>query len=88
MQVQETIPTHVEHLLDTELQQHSALVQGQLSNGLKYVILPNAVPPERFEAHLEICAGRHEHRIRHICRLPAQADSVCAAFLTIRMQAS
>ena len=58
LQVQETIPTHVEHLLDTELQQHSALVQGQLSNGLKYVILPNAVPPERFEAHLEICAGR------------------------------
>lgn len=55
--VQEAAPPDIEHLLDTQLQQHSSLVQGQLSNGLKYVILPNAVPPERFEAHLEICAG-------------------------------
>ncbi len=55
--MQEAAAPEVEHLLDTELEQHSSLVQGQLSNGLKYVILPNAVPPERFEAHLEICAG-------------------------------
>ena len=74
MQVQEKVSTNVEHLLDTELQQHSALVQGRLSNGLKYVILPNAVPPERFEAHLEICAGRHQHalKMRQSCRLSAQ----------------
>ena len=62
LQVQETAAPDVAHLLDTELEQHSSLVQGQLSNGLKYVILPNAVPPERFEAHLEICAG--EMRLR------------------------
>jgi len=58
LQVQEAAAPDIERLLDTKLQEHSSLVQGQLSNGLKYVILPNAVPPERFEAHLEICAGQ------------------------------
>ena len=47
----------MEALLDRQLEQHKDLVQGELPNGLKYVILPNQVPPERFEAHLEICAG-------------------------------
>ena len=47
----------VQALLDAPLQQNSQLVTGQLDNGLCYVILPNAVPPERFEAHLEIHAG-------------------------------
>ena len=47
----------IEALLDTPLEEHKDLVQGELSNGLKYVILPNMLPPERFEAHLEICAG-------------------------------
>ena len=61
--MQEAAAPDIEHLLDTELQQHSSLVQGQLSNGLKYVILPNAVPPERFEAHLEICAGGMQLRV-------------------------
>ena len=55
--MQDASASDTDQLLNTELQQHSGLVQGQLSNGLKYVILPNAVPPERFEAHLEICAG-------------------------------
>ena len=42
----------MEALLDRQLEQHKDLVQGELPNGLKYVILPNQVPPERFEAHL------------------------------------
>lgn len=67
LQVQEAEGVDVEALLNTELEQHKDLVLGELTNGLKYVILPNAVPPERFEAHLEICAGTglqphvHEH---------------------------
>ncbi|CAM9421565.1 unnamed protein product, partial [Choristocarpus tenellus] len=28
--------------------------EGVLPNGLKYIILPNSSPPERFEAHLEV----------------------------------
>ena len=36
---------------------HPDLVVGHLSNGLRYVILPNATPPDRFEAHLEVHAG-------------------------------
>ncbi len=55
--MQEAHGTDVAALLDTRLEQHKDLVQGELPNGLKYVILPNQVPPERFEAHLEICAG-------------------------------
>ena len=47
----------VETLLRQELEPNPELVQGQLENGLKYVILPNKVPPNRFEAHLEIHAG-------------------------------
>lgn len=36
---------------------HPLLHRGQLANGLRYVVLPNAKPPSRFEAHLEIHAG-------------------------------
>lgn len=57
LQVQEAQEADVEALLDTRVEHRKDLVQGQLKNGLKYVILPNSVPPERFEAHLEICAG-------------------------------
>ena len=55
--MQEAQELDLESLLDTKLEQHKDLVQGELENGLRYVILPNQVPPERFEAHLEICAG-------------------------------
>ena len=37
--------------------QHPELVTGQLENGLRYVMLPNKTPPNRFEAHLEVHAG-------------------------------
>ena len=39
------------------LPQHELLVQGKLDNGFSYVILPNAVPPGKFEAHLEVLSG-------------------------------
>ena len=39
------------------LPQHDKLVQGKLENGLTYIILPNAVPEGRFEAHLEVLSG-------------------------------
>lgn len=72
----------VEALLETRLEQHKDLVQGELPNGLKYVILPNTVPPERFEAHLEICAGEPHAQCergmpaRHCSRATAGARHV------------
>ena len=53
----EQAPHAVEALLDEELPSLPELELGQLDNGLRYVILPNKVPADRFEAHLEIHAG-------------------------------
>ena len=47
----------VEQLLDQKLEQMPGMTLGQLDNGLRYVILPNKVPPNRFEAHLEMHVG-------------------------------
>jgi len=44
-------------MLDRPIAGEKGLVVGQLENGLRYVILPNKLPPQRFEAHLEIHAG-------------------------------
>ena len=41
----------------TLLPSHPDFVRGRLPNGLEYVILPNASPAGRFEAHLEVFAG-------------------------------
>ena len=41
----------------TLLPSHPEFVRGRLPNGLEYVILPNASPAGRFEAHLEVFAG-------------------------------
>lgn len=49
-----------EALLDQNLPVSSALKLGQLQNGLRYVILPNKVPLNRFEAHLEMHVGAVE----------------------------
>jgi hypothetical protein len=49
--------TDVRALLAAELKGENKLVQGQLDNGFRYVILPNKLPPARFEAHLEVHAG-------------------------------
>ena len=44
--------------LTLPLPEHPDLHRGVLkSNGLRYVVLPNKVPPQRFEAHLEMHVG-------------------------------
>ena len=45
-------------LLKERLRPHPDLVLGKLDNGLNYAILPAVTPPGRFEAHLEIHAGK------------------------------
>ncbi|KAL0020811.1 hypothetical protein WJX79_007906 [Trebouxia sp. C0005] len=47
----------MQELLGENLKQADNLRLGQLGNGLRYVMLPNKVPPQRFEAHLEMHAG-------------------------------
>ncbi len=49
-------------LLQQPLSSHKSLVQGQLDNGLRYVIMPNKTPPQRLEAHLEVHAGSVDER--------------------------
>lgn len=52
----------MQELLGENLKQADNLRLGQLENGLRYVMLPNKVPPQRFEAHLEMHAGKHACR--------------------------
>ncbi|KAL5778469.1 hypothetical protein ACOSP7_011395 [Xanthoceras sorbifolium] len=68
----------VEAFLSTELPSHPKLYRGQLKNGLRYLILPNKVPANRFEAHMEIHAGSIDeaddeqgiaHMIEHVAFL-------------------
>ncbi|CAM9642158.1 unnamed protein product [Chrysoparadoxa australica] len=47
----------VSDMMTKSLPPHPGLKTGTLPNGLRYIILPNASPPERFEAHLEVFAG-------------------------------
>ena len=56
VQVGET-STPIKELLSENLKQADNLRMGQLANGFSYVMLPNKVPPQRFEAHLEMHAG-------------------------------
>ena len=56
LQVGET-STPIKELLSENLKQADNLRMGQLANGFSYVMLPNKVPPQRFEAHLEMHAG-------------------------------
>ena len=49
--------TPMKELLQEDLKQADNLRMGQLANGFSYVMLPNKVPPQRFEAHLEMHAG-------------------------------
>ena len=41
---------------------HDDIHRGRLSNGLRYVVLPNKVPGDRFEAHLEMHVGSVDER--------------------------
>lgn len=43
--------------MSRSLVRHKGLVEGKLSNGLSYKILPNNMPAGRFEAHLEVLSG-------------------------------
>ncbi|KAG0577820.1 hypothetical protein KC19_5G184500 [Ceratodon purpureus] len=64
--------------LASKLPTHPKLHHGRLSNGLQYVILPNKVPPNRFEAHMEMHVGSVDeadneqgiaHMIEHVAFL-------------------
>ncbi|KAJ8774389.1 hypothetical protein K2173_011638 [Erythroxylum novogranatense] len=64
--------------LNSELPTHPKLCRGQLQNGLRYLILPNKVPPNRFEAHMEVHVGSIDeeddeqgiaHMIEHVAFL-------------------
>lgn len=46
--------TDVHAMLQMDVKREEGLVVGQLDNGFRYVILPNKLPPTRFEAHLEV----------------------------------
>uniref|UniRef100_A0A7N0TGG2 Chloroplast processing enzyme n=1 Tax=Kalanchoe fedtschenkoi TaxID=63787 RepID=A0A7N0TGG2_KALFE len=68
----------LEMFLGSELPSHPKLYRGKLKNGLCYRILPNKVPPNRFEAHMEIHAGSIDeeddeqgiaHMIEHVAFL-------------------
>lgn len=68
----------LEGFLCSELPSHPKLYRGQLKNGLRYLILPNKVPPNRFEAHMEVHVGSIDeeddeqgiaHMIEHVAFL-------------------
>jgi len=55
-------PEAVVSLLDEELPAHEDIHRGRLANGLRYVVLPNKTPGDRFEAHLEMHVGSVDER--------------------------
>ncbi|KAL1833643.1 hypothetical protein ACET3Z_003294 [Daucus carota] len=70
--------TSLEDFLASELPSHPKLYRGQLNNGLRYLILPNKIPANRFEAHMEVHAGSIDeeedeqgiaHMIEHVAFL-------------------
>ncbi|CAA0811256.1 Insulinase (Peptidase family M16) family protein [Striga hermonthica] len=74
----ETERLELEKFLSLELPPHPKLRRGQLKNGLRYLILPNKVPPNRFEAHMEVHVGSIDeeddeqgvaHMIEHVAFL-------------------
>ncbi|CAA6672630.1 unnamed protein product [Spirodela intermedia] len=68
----------LEGFLSSPLPSHPKLHRGQLKNGLRYLILPNKVPADRFEAHMEVHVGSIDeeedeqgiaHMIEHVAFL-------------------
>ncbi|XP_071701017.1 stromal processing peptidase, chloroplastic-like [Rutidosis leptorrhynchoides] len=68
----------LQEFLGSKLPSHPKLYRGQLENGLRYLILPNKVPQNRFEAHMEVHAGSIDeeddeqgiaHMIEHVAFL-------------------
>eukprot|EP00929_Paragymnodinium_shiwhaense_P123816 TRINITY_DN9810_c1_g1_i2.p1 TRINITY_DN9810_c1_g1~~TRINITY_DN9810_c1_g1_i2.p1 ORF type:complete len:1528 (-),score=512.78 TRINITY_DN9810_c1_g1_i2:225-4733(-) len=74
----ETSGKKADGLSDSLLPEHQGVRRGVLPNGLRYVIMRNAMPPKRFEAHIELHVGSideepHEqgiaHMMEHVCFL-------------------
>ncbi|GFP89439.1 probable zinc protease pqql, partial [Phtheirospermum japonicum] len=74
----EIVRAEFENFLRLEVPSHPKLHRGQLKNGLRYLILPNKVPPNRFEAHMEVHVGSIDeeddeqgiaHMIEHVAFL-------------------
>jgi len=70
--------TELERILGSKLPSHPKLYRGQLKNGLRYLILPNKVPANRFEAHMKVHVGSIDedddeqgiaHMIEHVAFL-------------------
>lgn len=68
----------LEGALSFPLPPHPKLHRGQLKNGLRYIILPNKIPVNRFEAHMEVHVGSIDeeedeqgiaHMIEHVAFL-------------------
>ncbi|KAF7150191.1 hypothetical protein RHSIM_Rhsim02G0142400 [Rhododendron simsii] len=68
----------LERILSSKLPSHPKLHRGQLRNGLRYLILPNKVPANRFEAHMKVHVGSIDeeddeqgiaHMIEHVAFL-------------------
>uniref|UniRef100_A0A803NKI9 Stromal processing peptidase, chloroplastic n=1 Tax=Cannabis sativa TaxID=3483 RepID=A0A803NKI9_CANSA len=68
----------LDEFLTCQLPSHPKLYRGQLKNGMRYLILPNKVPPNRFEAHMEVHVGSIDeeddeqgiaHMIEHVAFL-------------------
>lgn len=68
----------LEGFLSSPLPSHPKLYRGQLKNGLRYLILPNKIPANRFEAHMEVHVGSIDeeddeqgiaHMIEHVAFL-------------------
>lgn len=60
-----------EDLMLLRLPSHPKIYKGQLKNGLRFIILPNKVPLNRFEAHMEmhvgsVDEGENEQGIAHM----------------------
>ncbi|KAH7684401.1 C-terminal processing peptidase protein [Dioscorea alata] len=68
----------LERFLNIDLPSHPKLHRGELKNGLRYIILPNKIPANRFEAHMEVHVGSIDeeddeqgiaHMIEHVAFL-------------------
>ncbi|XP_077254187.1 insulinase (Peptidase family M16) family protein isoform X2 [Tasmannia lanceolata] len=73
-----TETAELEGFLSSQLPSHPKLHRGQLKNGLRYLILPNKIPANRFEAHMEVHVGSIDeeddeqgiaHMIEHVAFL-------------------
>lgn len=71
-------PSPIKELEEKTLPVHPGVRRGVLPNGMRYVMLKNAMPPKRFEAHIELHVGSVDedqneqgiaHMMEHVCFL-------------------